>query len=305
MVLKYDFDGRSSRVEPATWIGLFIGLWLVLMLFSMLTSLAYCCCSFRWQKTVSSSSVAIELKRFSFNGVEESSSSIIEQLLNSFLKTHSYPEPEKKKKKRKSKRKFKMKNGWRLTLQKRKGTRKGERKRKPAEQKNLDQQLRLHGYLINGKDTQSQKPSQSSNKPNLRPKKSCLIKKAVPLITRNSIKRHQMRPSVMHGPNTPGCPPKLKGKRKTLMLLNRAKRRIKQRIIARSQVPLYVKCDTQPPVPYHCLQYPCTITSNYLEGFMLETPEQDTDSQSDEFYGYIHCTTGLNCNLMNPPLLKP
>ena len=208
--------------------------------------------------------MAIELKRhFSFNGAEESSSSIIEQLFNSLLITHLYPEPEKKKKKRKSKRKFKMKNGWRLVLQKRKGTRKGERKRKPAEQKNLDQQqlngLRLHGYLINGKDTQSQKPS---NKPNLRPKKSCLIKKAVSLITRNSIKRHQMRLSVMHGPNTPGCPPKLKGKRKTLMLLHRAKHRIKQKIIARSQVPLYVKCDTQPNVPYRCLQYPCTITSN-------------------------------------------
>ena len=143
-------------------------------------------------------------------------------------------------------------------LQKGKGTRKGERKRKKAEQENLNQQhndLRLRRDLINGKDTQSQKPS---NKRNFRPKQLCHVKlpeKAVwSLRTRKSIdKKPQMRPSNIysniHRPNTPGCIPKLKGRRKTLML-HHAKRRIKRKVIAQSQVPPHVKYDTQPPVPY-------------------------------------------------------
>ena len=54
------------------------------------------------------------------------------------------------------------------------------------------------------------------------------------------------------------------------------------------------------------LQHPYTSTSNCSEEFMLETPLQDTDSQSDEsFYGYIHCTTGLNCNIMILPDENP
>ena len=82
----------------------------------MLTSLAYCC-SFCWQKIVSSRSATMKLKKLSFQGAEESSSSIIEQLFSSLLKTHLYPEPEKKRKKRK----FKTNNGWRLILRKGKG----------------------------------------------------------------------------------------------------------------------------------------------------------------------------------------
>ena len=93
MALNYDVDGRSSRLDSTTWIVLFIGLWLVLMLFSMLTSLAYCCwgpcCSFCWQKTASSRSKTIELKSLLFNGAEDNSSSFIEQLLSNLLKTHS------------------------------------------------------------------------------------------------------------------------------------------------------------------------------------------------------------------------
>ena len=272
----YDVDGRTPQLDSTTWIGLFIGSWLAITLLSMLSSLAYCCRSLCWQRTALSGST-IELKNLSFNGTEDKSSSIVEQLLSSLLFTHSYPEAEKKKKKRKSKRKFKMKNGWRLVLWKRKVSRK---KRKQPEQNVIDGPNSLHGDrlsmqldFINGKDELSKI---LSYKPKLRVKQSCLVQ-----LTKNTVsvirkKRHQMGLRNMHKPNTlaAGCPPKLTGRRKTLKLLHHAKSRIKRSIVSRR--------------PYHChAQQFYNSRNSCCEEFSLELPVQDTDNQSDEFCGYI------------------
>lgn len=287
MALNNGVDGLSSQLDPTIWIGLLVGLFMVFSC-SMVTSLA-CWCSFRFQTIVSSQFATIPLTLpFTSDGAEptggKSSPSYINiaRTIEQLCKTHWwYPEPEIKKKKRRSKRKCKKKNGWRV---KRKSIRKCDRKRKFARQfvlENCNRQplnFRQHDdYLIDSNNTQPKNHIQPSNKPKPRPKQPCLVKlllskKAVP-VSRSTL---QMGQCDMLGSSTPRCPPKLKGRRKTLKLLHCAKHKIKQRTSTQSH--------------YHHVQQLYTSTSDCLEEFLLKLPIQDTDNQN---YEYIH-STGLS-----------
>jgi len=98
-------------MDPSTTISVFIGFWLLLVLFSMMTSMMYCC-SFCWQRTQPRRpNLALQVNR-----KLDRSTSFIGELLEKLLPTLPYPKPEWKKKKRRSKRKFEMKNGWRRKL---------------------------------------------------------------------------------------------------------------------------------------------------------------------------------------------
>jgi len=254
--------------NPTIWVGIFIGFWLVIMFlsisFSMLTSLTYWCSYFHWQRTVSNR--YITLNSLPFKVAKDAS---IDQLLSPLFKTQLYPEPEKKKK-RKTRRKFKRKNGWRLKLCKAgNGSGKGKRKREQlGKQWGQDNLRDLPRQQINDRDTQSKNPCESLSKP--KRKHICLVKlskKAAP-----STKHQRLRYNNIHRQTTPGSPPKLKGRRKTLRLLHCAKHRIKRWTI-NAQIPQYDSF-----VPY-------ASTEKYLEELLiLESPVQDTDEQTDEWH---------------------
>ena len=132
-------------------------------------------------------------------------------------------------------------------------------------------------------------------------------------ITRNSVtcKKHQMRLNYYAWTKHTWVPTKAEKKEKdadvvTLYQVQDQVKTIRYYFISSvTHNPLYLF------IVVYNIPTLVLSTSNCSEEFMLETPVQDMNSQNDEFYyGYIHCTTGLNCNVMifpdeSPQLLQP
>ena len=266
----------GSQLDPITRVALFISFWFAFMVLSMVTSLAYCCCPFLWMKTKSRLPVITgDRQRNCATAAtphqSDDGTSFIKYLISSLFNTdYPQPEPQAEKKKRKFKRKFETKNGWRRKLCKRKASNKGTRKskrKKPREPNKLKLQQATRFKLIR-LETRITEKSKTRKQP---------------------ITKCKVSPAPQ-----PGCPPQLKGRRRTLELLHRAKRRIKKKT-KQSQAPSLHICYTSPPIPCQCqAQHPYTLNTIYIytdasncsEDFILQSPVQDTDDQTDDLYEY-------------------
>ena len=263
--MAVDFEGYGSQLDPTTRIGLFISIWLVIVLLSMITSMAYCCYSIRWQTTLPSRSNSscsnlynnvTEVDRNLDTHLDRSTSLI--DLLDKLFTIHPYPEPERKKKRR-SKRKYETKNGWRRKL---------KAKRKQWERENQGQHEGQHSnHLLHGNYT-----NQTGDH------KNCLLNTETKQAEKN-LPKNQPEENVPNNHSVSNvhksssnealrCPPFLK----------------EENSDCTSKIP--------PPKPCEChARHIHTSHSSepYSEQFVLQLPIQAMDNQIDEFCNIMIC----------------
>ena len=251
--MTLDFEGYGLQLDPTTRIGLFVSLWLVIVLLSMITSMAYCC-SLQMKFIVSRPNLATTGRAYNATEVDRNldrSTSLIE-LLNKLFTIHPYPEPEKKKKKRRSKRKYEMKNGWRRKL---------KAKNRQWERENQDQHsnhLKHRNYSIQTRDHKENYHCNTETK------------QAEENLSRNQL---EMTVSDMHKPSsneTLGRPPLLKEDNPTL------------HCTSKTLPPKACECHAQ---HFHTSQ----LSELHTEQFVLQLPIQAMDNQIDEFCNIMIC----------------